>query len=88
MQEKLSTTIPNLHRTNFELQPQDKISAPAPSPPLTQAPKFSDQELQLVAETTEATNNILDETINKMLYELGGDSTMKFLCSQAQQLTI
>ena len=35
---------------------------------------ISDQELQLVAETTEATNNILDATINRMLTELGSTS--------------
>ena len=37
---------------------------------MAEAPNITDQELQLVAETTEATNNILDDTIEKMIREL------------------
>ena len=50
-------------------------SAPPASPPLlAEAPNITDQELQLVAETTESANNIIDETINRMLGEMGDTS--------------
>ena len=57
-----------LEKFNFELPPQDQSSEPRASTPiLADAPNISDEELQIVAETTEATNNILDETITKCL---------------------
>ncbi|MDC3018099.1 hypothetical protein OA009_03815, partial [Paracoccaceae bacterium] len=63
-----------LEKFNFELPPQDPSSEPSVSTPiLAEAPSITDQELQLVAETTEATNNIINETITKMLTELGSD---------------
>ena len=61
-----------LEKFNFELPPQDQSSDPRASTPIiADAPNITDQELQLVAETTEATNNIINETITKMLTELG-----------------
>ncbi len=61
-----------LEKFDFELPPQDESSVPLASAPLlTEAPSITDQELQLVAETTEATNNIINETITRMLAELG-----------------
>ncbi len=64
-----------LGRFNFELPPQNSKSEPTVSTSiLADSPNISDQELQIVAETTEATNNILDETIEKMLNELGNET--------------
>ena len=64
-----------LEKFNFELPSQDQSSTPSVSQPLlAEAPNITDQELQLITETTEATNNILDDTINKMLSELGDTS--------------
>ncbi len=61
-----------LDKFNFELPPQNSSSEPRASIPIVaEAPNITDQELQLVAETTEATNNIINETITKMLAELG-----------------
>jgi hypothetical protein len=63
-----------LEKFDFELPPQEQSSKPRASTPiLADAPNISDEELQIVAETTEATNNILDETIEKMLNELGNE---------------
>ncbi len=63
-----------LEKFDFELPPQEQSSEPRASTPiLADAPNISDEELQIVAETTEATNNILDETIDKMLNELGNE---------------
>ena len=63
-----------LEKFNFELPPQDPSSEPPTSTSiLAEALNITDQELQLVAETTEATNNIINETITKMLAELGDD---------------
>ena len=60
-----------LEKFNFELPSQDQSSTPPASPPLlAEPPNITDQELQLITETTEATNNILDGTIDKMLSEL------------------
>ncbi len=64
-----------LEKFDFEIPPQEENTKPSAIPPLlTEAETISDQELQLVAETTEATNNILDATINRMLTELGSTS--------------
>ena len=64
-----------LEKFDFEIPPQEENTKPSAIPPLlTEAVTISDQELQLVAETTEATNNILDATINRMLTELGSTS--------------
>ena len=64
-----------LEKFDFELPPPVRKSAPpASSPLLAEAPNITDQELQLVAETTEAANNIIDETINRMLGEMGDTS--------------
>ena len=41
---------------------------------LAQGLDITNQELQLVTETTEATNNILDVTVAKMLKELGEET--------------
>ena len=61
-----------LEKFDFELPLPVGRSAPPASPPLlAEAPNITDQELQLVAETTEAANNIIDETINRMLGEMG-----------------
>ena len=61
-----------LQSFDFEFQQQNGGLVPQSSPPLlVEAPNITNQELQLVAETTEATNNILDDAINKMLVELG-----------------
>ena len=50
---------------------------------MAETPNITDQELQLVAETTEATDNILDDTIDRMLIELGDetlqDNTTQFV---------
>ena len=47
-------------------------STPIESQPLlADAQNITGQELQLVSETTEATNNILDQTVANMLTELG-----------------
>ena len=65
-----------LDKFNFELPPQNSSSEPRASIPIVaEAPNITDQELQLVAETTEATNNIINETITKMLAELGDDTS-------------
>ncbi len=65
-----------LEKFNFELPPQDQSSESRVSTPIVaDAPNITDQELQLVAETTEATNNIINETITKMLTELGDDAS-------------
>ena len=58
---------------------------PAPTPFLTEAPSISDQELQLVAETTEASNNIINETITRMLGELTDNPSDK---SYIQQVSV
>ena len=64
-----------LEKFNFELPPEDlSIQPPASTSILADAPNISDEELQLVAETTETTNNILDDTIEKMLNELGDET--------------
>ncbi len=64
-----------LEKFDFEIPPQEENTKPSAIPPLlTEAVTISDQELQLVAETTEAANNILDATINRMLTELGSTS--------------
>ncbi len=47
----------------------------ASSPIVAVAPNITDKELQLLAETTEATNNIINETITKMLTELSDDQS-------------
>ena len=61
-----------LEKFDFELSPLDESLTPAASQPLLgEAPNIDDQQLQLVAETTEATNNIINETITRMLAELG-----------------
>ncbi len=66
------TLSSKLQKYNFELPPQRENSDPPASPPLlVEAENIPEQQLQLVAETTEATNNILDETINRMITELG-----------------
>ena len=73
-----------LEKFDFEVPPQDRSSSPAASPPLlAEAPNITDQELQLVAETTEATNNIINETINRMLKELGDNSAYNSALQQA-----
>ncbi|GIR42707.1 MAG: hypothetical protein CM15mP53_06230 [Ectothiorhodospiraceae bacterium] len=62
----------NLNKFDFEIPTQDESLDQTASPALlADAPNISDQELQLVAETTEATNNIINETITRMLRELG-----------------
>ncbi len=64
-----------LEKFDFDVRPQEANPKPSGTPPLlTEAATISDQELQLVAETTEAANNILDATINRMLTELGSTS--------------
>ena len=61
-----------LDKFDFEIPTQDESLDQTASPTLlADAPNISDQELQLVAETTEATNNIINETITRMLRELG-----------------
>ena len=60
-----------LEKFSFDIPPQNEPSTPITSPPLlADAPNITDQELQLVSETTEATNNILNETVAKMLMSL------------------
>ena len=60
------------------MQPQDSSSEPPTSISLlANSPNISAKELQIVAETTEATNNILDETVEKMLNELGVETLDK-----------
>ena len=64
-----------LDKFDFEIPVQDESSTPPELLPLlAETPNITDQELQLVAETTEATNNILNETIKRMLDELGDTS--------------
>ena len=64
-----------LEKFNFELPPQDRSSEPRASTPIVaDAPNISVNELQIIAETTEATYNIINETITKMLAELGDES--------------
>ena len=64
-----------LEKFNFELPPQNSSSEPPTSTSiLANVPNIAEEELQLVAETTEATNNILDDTIKKMLNELGNET--------------
>lgn len=61
-----------LDKFGFDIPPQNESSTPLASPPLlADAPNITDQEIQMISETTEATNNILDETVAKMLKELG-----------------
>ena len=61
-----------LNKFDFEIPTQNESSNPPTSQPLlAETPTINDQELQLVAETTEATNNIINETITRMLRELG-----------------
>ena len=63
-----------LEKFSFDIPPQNETLTPSASPPLlADTPNITDQEIQLVSETTEATNNILDETVAKMLKELGED---------------
>ena len=65
-----------LDKFDFEIPTQDENLDQTASPTLlADAPNISDQELQLVAETTEATNNIINETIIRMLRELGENPT-------------
>ena len=65
-----------LDKFDFEIPTQDESLDQTASPALlADAPNISDQELQLVAETTEATNNIINETIIRMLRELGENPT-------------
>ena len=72
------TVSSQLEKFNFELQPQGSSSEPPKSISLlANSPNISAEELQIVAETTEATNNILDETIKKMLDELGDETLDK-----------
>ena len=67
-----------LQKFNFELPSQAMILDPPTSISiLSEAPNISNKELQIVVETTEATNNILDETIERMLIELG-DKTQDY----------
>ena len=64
-----------LEKFSFDIPPQNRSSTPTTSPPLlADAPNITDQEIQLVSETTEATNNILDDTVAKMLKELGEET--------------
>ncbi len=64
-----------LEKFSFDIPSQIESSTPITSPPLlVDAPNITDQEIQLVSETTEATNNILDETVAKMLKELGEET--------------
>ncbi|MDA9703177.1 hypothetical protein N9U70_01440, partial [Paracoccaceae bacterium] len=64
-----------LEKFNFELLPQNLSSEPPTSTSiLANFPNIAEEELQTVAETTEATNNILDDTIEKMLNELGNET--------------
>ena len=64
-----------LEKFNFDIPSQIESSTPIATPPLlADAPNITDQEIQLVSETTEATNNILDETVAKMLKELGQET--------------
>ena len=68
------TVSSKLEKFNFELPPQDTSAEPPTSISiLANAPNISAGELQIIAETTEATNNIINETITKMLAELGDD---------------
>ena len=61
-----------LEKFSFDIPPLNDSSTPTVSPPLLEdTPNITDQELQLVSETTEATNNILDQTVANMLKELG-----------------
>ena len=61
-----------LDKFDFEIPTQDEsLNQTASLTLLAETPNISDQELQLVAETTEATNNIINETIARMLDELG-----------------
>ncbi len=70
------TVSSQLEKFNFELPPQDSSSEPPTSTSLiANAPNISANELQIIAETTEATNYIINETITKMLAELGDDSS-------------
>ena len=72
------TVSSQLEKFNFELQPKNSSSEPPTSISLlANSPNISAKELQIVAETTEATNNILDETIEKMLNELGVETLDK-----------
>ncbi len=65
-----------LEKFSFDIPPQNESSTPIASPALLEdAPNMTDQEIQFVSETTEATNNILDETVAKMLKELGEEAT-------------
>ena len=65
-----------LDKFDFEIPTQDENLDQTASPPLlADTPNISDQELQLVAETTEATNNIINETLTRMLRELGDNSS-------------
>ena len=60
------------------MPPQNSSSEPPNSTSiLANVPDIAEEELQLVAETTEATNNILDDTIEKMLTELGNETVDK-----------
>ena len=64
-----------LEKFSFDIPPQNEASIPIASTVLlADAPNITDQELQLVSETTEATNNILDDTVAKMLKELGEET--------------
>ncbi len=64
-----------LEKFSFDIPPQNESSTPITSPPLlADVPSITDQEIQLVSETTEATNNILNDTVAKMLKELGEET--------------
>ena len=76
-----------IEKLNFELIPENKLSAPTASPLLLgEFPNITDQQLQLVAEITEATNNILKVSIKRMLKELGdlslSDNTRTFVLEE------
>ena len=61
-----------LEQFSFDIARQNESSTPSVSPPLlADIPNITEQEIQLVRETTEAANNILDQTVAKMLKELG-----------------
>ena len=64
-----------LEKFRFDIARQNESSTPSVSQPLlTDIPNITEQEIQLVSETTEATNNILDEAVIKMLKELGEET--------------
>ncbi len=67
-----------LEKFSFNIPPPNEVPTPIASPPLLEdTPNITGQELQLVSETTEATNNILDQTVDNMLKELGEETPDK-----------